>query len=174
MAIAGIPEVIHNFNMYNTGNKLVGITGEVPLPDLEAITATIAGAGLLGEYESPVPGHFGSLEQETGFRVIAPDYFKMADPTQPVELVLRGAIQYTEKATQKLDYMGMRVVFRGRCKKMAIGTVKQHDVMDSSITQELTYYMVEMDGKEKVCLDKINGVYRINGVDVLSKVRQLT
>ena len=57
---------------------------------------------------------------------------------------------------------------------MAIGTVKQHDVMDSSITQELTYYMVEMDGKEKVCLDKINGVYRINGVDVLSKVRQLT
>lgn len=103
MAIAGIPEVIHDFNMYNTGNKLVGITGEVPLPDLEAITATIAGAGLLGEYESPVPGHFGSLEQETGFRVIAPDYFKMADPTQPVELVLRGAIQYTEKATQKLE-----------------------------------------------------------------------
>ena len=174
MAIAGIPEVIHDFNMYNTGNKLVGITGEVPLPDLEAITATIAGAGLLGEYESPVPGHFGSLEQETGFRVIAPDYFKMADPTQPVELVLRGAIQYTEKATQKLDYMGMRVVFRGRCKKMAIGTVKQREQMGSMVSLELTYILIEMDGKERICLDKINTIYRINGVDQLAKIRALT
>ena len=64
MAIAGIPEVIHDFNMYNTGNKLVGITGEVPLPDLEAITATIAGAGLLGAYASPVPGHFEAWSRE--------------------------------------------------------------------------------------------------------------
>ena len=33
MAIVGIPEAIHDFNMYLTGNKLGGITGEVEITD---------------------------------------------------------------------------------------------------------------------------------------------
>ena len=31
MAIAGIPEIINDFNMYLSGNRLVGMTGEVTL-----------------------------------------------------------------------------------------------------------------------------------------------
>ena len=68
MAIAGIPEIINDFNMYLSGNRLVGMTGEVTLPDMEAITETISGPGILGEYESGSPGRFGSMEQEVPFR----------------------------------------------------------------------------------------------------------
>lgn len=64
MAIVGIPESIHDFNMYLTGNKLGGITGEVEMPPFESMTSTVSGAGILGEYEAPTPGHFGSMEQE--------------------------------------------------------------------------------------------------------------
>ena len=78
------------------------------------------------------------------------------------------------KATQSTDEMGMRVVFRGKPKKLAIGTVKQRASMDSSITLELTYILIEMDGKKRVELDKINGVYKINGIDKLAKVRRYT
>ena len=49
MAILGIPEVIHDFNIYNTGSKIIGLTGEVALPDFEAMTETISGAGILGD-----------------------------------------------------------------------------------------------------------------------------
>ena len=174
MSIAGIPETIHDFNMYNTGNKLTGQTGEVPLPDFEAMTQTISGAGILGEYEAPIPGHFGSQELEIPFRVINEDYFKLISPTDPVELTLRGAIQYKVAATQKTDYMGMRVVVRGVCKKIAIGTVKQRGSMDSSITLELTYILIEMDGKKRLELNKISPTYSVNGVDLLAKVKQLT
>lgn len=174
MAIAGIPEVIHDFNLYLSGSKLGGHTGEVALPDFESITATISGAGILGEYEAPVAGHYSSMEQEIPFRCINADYFKMVDPSSAVDLTLRGAIQYNDKATQATDYMGMRVVMRGRCKKIAIGTVKQREGMDSSITLELTYILVEMDGETKVELDKLNGVFTVNGVDLLEKVRKLT
>lgn len=174
MAIAGIPEVIHDFNLYLSGNKLGGVTGEVALPDFEAVTETISGAGILGEFESVIAGRYGSMEQEVPFRVINEDMFKLIDPTVPVELTLRGAIQQTVKATGAVDYIGMRVVFRGRSKKIAIGTVKQGGPMDSSIALELTYILIEMDGKSKVELDKINGVFRINGVDLLAKVHKLT
>jgi P2 family phage contractile tail tube protein len=70
--------------------------------------------------------------------------------------------------------MGMRVVVRGRCKKISIGTVKQGGPMDSSITVELTYILIEMDGKPKIELDKINGIFKVNGIDVLAKVKKLT
>lgn len=174
MAIAGIPEVIHDFNLYLSGNKLGGVTGEVALPDFEAVTETISGAGILGEFESVIAGRYGSMEQEVPFRVINEDMFKLIDPTVPVELTLRGAIQQTVKATGAVDYIGMRVVFRGRSKKIAIGTVKQGGPMDSSIALELTYILIEMGGKSKVELDKINGVFKINGVDLLAKVHKLT
>ena len=161
MAIVGIPEAIHDFNMYLTGNKLGGITGEVEMPPFESMTSTVSGAGILGEYEAPTPGHFGSMEQEIPFRCINRDYFNMVDPTQPLELTLRGAIQYAAASTQATEYMGMRVVFRGKPKNV-------------TITLELTYVLVEMDGKSMIEIDKINPTYKVNGNDVLSKVKQLT
>ncbi len=174
MAIAGIPEVINDFNLYLSGNKLAGMTGEVALPDFESMTSTTSGNGILGEYEAIVIGHYGSMEQEIPFRCINEDYFRMISPSTAVELMLRGAIQQTDKATLSESEVGMRVVFRGRCKKIAIGTVKQREQMGSSITLELTYIKVEMGGKERVCLDKLNSIFRINGVDQLAKIRALT
>lgn len=172
--IAGIPEVIHDFNLYLSGSKLAGITGEVKLPDLEAVTVEVDGAGILGSYESPVPGHYKSLEFEIPFRCFNADYFRMIDPTKPVAITLRGAEQINVKSTGATDYVGMRVVVRGRSKKMELGTAKIGGTMDSKIVLELTYILVEMDGKQAIELDKINGVFRINGVDVLAKVKKLT
>lgn len=174
MAITGIPEVIKDFNMYLTGNKLAGITGENAVPDLEAMTQTISGAGILGEYETPIPGHFGSLEWEIGFRVINEDYFKMADPTEPLELMLRGSVQVRDAATQKLDEVGMRIVVRGSAKKLAIGTVRQRGAMDSSVTVEITYLLIELDGQKRVELNKLSPTFIVNGVDLLAKTKQLT
>lgn len=174
MAIAGIPEVINDFNLYLSGNKLGGTTGEVALPDFEAMTSTTSGNGIMGEYEAIILGHYGSMEQEIPFRCINEDYFKMVAPNKAVELTLRGAIQQTERDTQNEGEVGMRVVFRGRCKNIKIGTVKQREQMGSSIVLELTYIMIEMGGKEKVCLDKLNTIFRVNGVDMLAKIRALT
>lgn len=173
MAIAGIPEVINDFNLYLSGGKLGGTTGEVSLPDFEPITSTTSGNGILGEYEAIVLGHFGSMEQEIPFRCINEDYFKMVSPSKSIELTLRGAIQQSERDTMSEGEVGMRVVFRGRCKKISIGTVKQREQMGSMVSLELTYILIEMDGKERICLDKINTIYRINGVDQLAKIRAL-
>lgn len=172
--IVGIPEVIHDFNLYRPGNKLAGVTGEVAIPDFEAMTGTVSGAGILGEYETPIPGHFGSQVMEIPFRCIDKDYFELVDQTQPIELTLRGAIQYSVASTQATDYMGMRVVVRGKPKVIKIGTVRQRGTMDSSISVELTYILIEMDGKARLELDKINPTWKKDGVDLLAKVKQLT
>lgn len=173
MAIANIPEIISDYNLYLNGRKLIGTTGEVSLPDLEIMSETISGPGILGEYETGAPGRFGSMEQEIPFRVLSADVFKLIEVDRPLELVLRAAQQFTSGLTGALDQMGMRIVFRGRCKSLVPGTVKQGGMMESSIKIELTYYMVELSGERKIELDKLNGVYVVNGRDLLAKIRSL-
>ena len=47
-----IPEVLNHYNVYNDrAKKLIGISGEIELPELEALTDTIEGAGVLGEID---------------------------------------------------------------------------------------------------------------------------
>ena len=91
MEASNIPEVINNYNAYSNGNKLIGVTGEVQLPDLEAITETISGAGVLGEYETSIPGHYSSITQEVPFRILDTDIFSLMNPLDPVDLTFRAS-----------------------------------------------------------------------------------
>lgn len=168
----GIPEVIHSFNVYKTGNKLIGLTGEVTLPDFDAMTETISGAGILGEFEEVIIGQFGSMEQEIPFRILDEDIFSLMNPLESLDLTLRASEQYTVKDTGAVDFKGMRVVVRGKQKSFKPGKVQNGTQMDASVSIEIVYIMIEVDGIQKVELDKLNYVYKINGVDLLEKVRK--
>lgn len=45
--------------------------------------------------------------------------------------------------------------------------------MEATVTLELTYIMIEVDGEQLIEIDKLNGVYKVKGVDMLAKVRSL-
>ena len=169
--VLGIPGVINNFNLYYKGNALVGLTGEITLPDFEGMTETLSGPGILGELEEVIIGAFGSMELEVPFRILDEDAFKMMSPMETLDLTLRASEQYTVKSTGNLDYKGMRVVVRGRQKKMTAGTIKQGGAMDSPVTVEVAYIMIELDGQKRIELDKLNNVYKVNDKDLLAKVR---
>ena len=77
-----IPEVLNHFNIYNGANALVGVSGEVELPELEAITDTVEGTGVLGEIEDPVTGQ--CTDPKTG----ATGYY-------PIRVVVRGKAKTT-------------------------------------------------------------------------------
>lgn len=171
MATAGIPGVINNFNLYYRGTALVGLTGEITLPDFEGMTETLSGPGILGEIEEVIIGQFGSMELEIPFRILDEDAFKIMSPASTLDLTLRASEQYTVKSTGGIDYKGMRIVVRGRQKKLTSGSVKQGGAMEASVTVEITYIMVELDGKKRIELDKLNSVYKVNNVDLLAKVR---
>ena len=149
----------------------MGLTGEITLPDFEGMTETLSGPGILGELEEVIIGAFGSMELEVPFRILDEDAFKIMSPMETLDLTLRASEQYTVKSTGNLDYKGMRVVVRGRQKKMTAGTVKQGGAMDSSVTVEVAYIMIELDGQKRIELDKLNNVYKVNDKDLLAKVR---
>ena len=170
-SITNIPEVINNFNAYSNGNLLVGVTGSVPLPNFEAITEEISGAGVLGSYDTAIPGFYSSMAQEIPFRILDTDIFSIMNPGELVDLTFRASEQHTVKSTGALDYKGMRVVERGRLKSFSPGKLELGKQMGASVTLELLYILIEIDGKTKLEYDKLNSVFVINGKDLLEKVR---
>lgn len=166
------PEVINNFNVYNQANKITGIASEITLPTLSAMTATISGAGILGEYNTALIGHFQSMTQDIPFRIVNREYFDMLRTSKQAEIVLRGSVQCVDaKSGGALSTQGMRVVYRGRPTAFNMGTMRIGDLMNASVTLELTYLLIEMGGTTYLELDKLNSIYKVNGEDLLAEVR---
>lgn len=166
-----IPEIINDFNVYRDGNKLCGISGEISLPEFEATTETISGAGILGEYEATNPGQFGAQELEIPFRVLYGDIFDLMGQ-RSVKLTLRGAAQ-VDDGTGAKEIKGVRVIVQGEPKKLTGGTMQAGKPTSSSVTLALTYIKVEIDGSSALELDKKNHIYTVNGVDMLSAINSL-
>ncbi len=165
------PEVINNFRVYNDASRVMGTTGEMSLAGLKAITATVSGAGILGEYVTAVVGMFQSMQQEIPFRMVDRDYFNMLNTGEQSKIVLRSSIQQRNRAEgNTLSTQAMRLVFRGHPTEANFGTVKIGDLMNASITLELTYILVELGGETVLELDKLNNVYKVNGKDLLADI----
>lgn len=167
------PEVVNNFNVYNGANKLMGISGEISLAELNAMTATISGAGILGEYNTAVIGMFQNISQDIPFRMVNKEFFELINASKQAEIVLRSSLQNVNKSTGgTLSTQGMRIVYRGRSSSIKPGQLKQADLMNASVTLELTYILIEMGGEKKLELDKLNEIYIVNGEDLLADIRK--
>ncbi len=167
------PEVINKFNVYNDAGRIVGTTGEVNLTDLQAMTAEISGAGILGQYNTGIIGAFQSMSQEIPFRMIDADFFGMLNTGEQSKIVLRSSVQQRNRETGgTLSTMAMRLAFRGHPTGAKLGTVKVGDMMNAAITLELTYILIEMGGVVMLELDKLNSIYKVNGKDLLAEIRK--
>lgn len=167
-----IPEVINNFNVYKHGNRLIGVTAEMTLAEIASMTDTISGAGLLGEYETVIMGHFSSIKQEIPFRILEEDIFSLANPMEVQELTIRGTVQESEQGTAKIITKGMRIVLRGRPTTFNPGTIKIGGQAGASVTLELLYMLIEIGGENKFELDKLNEVFKVDGEDIMAKIKQ--
>lgn len=167
-----LPTVTNTYNVYREGNRLIGLSDEITIPDFTAVTEEMSGSGLLGKIQEAVMGHFDSQEMEIPFLNLDDDIFSFADPLEVIDLNLRASQQTLDKKEDKAGYRGVRVAVRGKLKSFKPGVLKQGGKMGSSVTLELHYILIQIDGETKLELDKLNGVYRVNGKDIMEEMRQ--
>lgn len=168
-----IPEKINDFNTYLDGNKMIGVAASATLPSVKMKSSTVSGAGIGGEINSPTIGQFESLEQEIEFNVLYSSAVDMLSPLSVVNLTLRAAQQVYDK-TGGYAFKGLRVVEMGRVKEFEPGKVEKGEGMGAKVKLELTYLLIENDGKAMLEVDKLNGVYKVNGKDMLAGISELT
>ncbi len=165
-----VPEKLINFRVYEGGDDLIGIA-DVTLPNLEAMTETVKGAGIAGEVESPVLGHYSSMELELNWRTLSKPNVLLAQP-KGVQLDLRGAQQVYDSGASEYKVSPAKVVVAGVPKTTELGKLDVGTTSDTKTTLEVNYIKVTIDGKDVLELDKFNYICNIGGVDYLAEVRE--
>ena len=161
MALPLIPESLNDCMIYENGSMHFA-TGDVTLPSVEFITQTLKGGGIAGEIESPTTGHVKSLQLTVNYRIPTHDYVKrQANGVQKLEI--RGANQYLNPESGLHEHKEFKIVARGRTTKADYGKMSPHTTYDSSITYELHYFKILVDGEELIEVDKFNYIYKVGG-----------
>lgn len=166
-----LPEVLNHFNLYNETEKLIGLTGEVELPEFTMINDSLDGSGVLGEIEDPVTGQFESASMKFKWSCLHKDYFKLINTTRPSQLTLRASLQCIDTGTGYTDYYPCKIVVRGKAKTVKLGSAEKGKKMECETEIEVMYIKVVVANKTLFELDKLNFVYILNGVDMLEKIR---
>lgn len=164
-----VPERTINYKVYREGNDVIGVA-TVELPDIEAMSDTVSGAGIAGEIESPILGHTGSMAMTIQFRQILGDVISLSQQVSH-SLQLRSSQQVYDAASGELKSVPVRIDIKGTPKRTGLGSLEVGATTDSEIELELSYLKIYIDNEEKIEIDKYNMKYVVNGVDYLQQVR---
>lgn len=164
-----VPEKLVSYRVYLDGQDLLGVA-DVQLPDLEPLSETVKGAGIAGEVESPVLGHYGSLGLTINWRTIERSVAVLSQPKTHA-LDLRGSQQIYDAAAGQYKTVPVRVVVRAIPKKTGIGKFEVGAPTDTSNEFEATYLKIFINGRREVEIDKYNYICYIAGQDFLASVR---
>lgn len=170
MGVNVVPERLTAFRVYLEGSTDLKGIADIKLPSLEAMTETVKGAGIAGEYESPTLGHFKSMKLTLSWRTIIDNMLKtLRQKAQRFDC--RGAFQDYDAATGSYKIRQARVVVQGIATKVEPGKYETGSPADGSTEIEVLYLKIDIDGKNYVEIDKLNYKCVIDGTDYLVEVR---
>ena len=146
--------MIHNnktiqYAVYNRSSgspKFVGDTTTLTRPNLELLTDTISGAGILGEIDMPDDA-IALLEQKTQ------------------EIEVRWASDYVDSTTGNSSIIASKDIIKGRPKSLSGGSIENNTPNESTVVLEVLYIKHIQNGVTKYEIDKLNNVFIVNGVD---------
>jgi hypothetical protein len=165
-----VPEKLINFRVYRDGTDLLG-TSDVELPALEAMTDTVKGAGIAGEVESPILGHYGSMGLTLNWRTVTSNAVTLAQP-KAHQLDLRGAMQVYDASNGEYKSVPLKCVVKATPKNTQLGNMEVGATQDAVSEFEVSYLKLSIDNQEKIEIDKYNFICVIDGTDYLADVRK--
>lgn len=165
-----VPERLINFNVYDGESKALMGIATVDLPEIEAMSDTVSGAGIAGEVESPILGHFGSMTTTFTWRTIEKAAIALAaQEAHAVEI--RGSQQVYDAANGTYSSVPVRCSMRIVPKTVTLGTFEPGATTDTEQEFEVLYIKLYVNGKALIEIDKFNFVAKFGDKDSLSSVR---
>ena len=164
-----VPEGMINFKVYRNSIDMLGIA-EGTLPNLEAMTHEVKGAGLAGVVDSPVLGHYNSITLSLTWRRITGDIMVL-NTQQTHDLDLYHSLKGMNAGLGQYTTEQLHIYCKAIPKTLTTGNLVVGDVMGTHMEFELPYIKVSLGGKTRIEIDKYNYICKIDGVDYLAGVR---
>lgn len=166
-----IPEKLNNFAIYGGPTSIMQLgVASLELPTLEAMTEEISGAGIAGSIASVVPGHFGSMSLKVKWRTVTTQKIALIAPVRQT-LDCRGSLGHQDSQLGTAPTVAMRVSCSGMVKSSNLGNFEPGKAMGAETDLEVYTLRVSMAGILVLELDKLNQIFRVNGVDYLAQQR---
>ena len=116
-----VDESIINFALYEDANEYLGMA-EVTLPELASLTQEITGAGIAGNVEAVILGHFEAMTTTLNFRTVTRSAVSLNKPGYHT-LTLRVAQQLKDTVKGTKVTQAVKHVMIVESKKYAPGKV---------------------------------------------------
>lgn len=165
-----IPEQITAFRVYANGTDLIGIAS-VELPELSNLTETISGTGVLGEYESPAVGDFGSTSVTLKWTSLTEKASRVLNPFLSLQLECKASEQQADMQTGAKTSIPVEITIFGTAKKAGSGSLETNKKMENETEIEAVRIEHTVNGKQKLLLDKANMIYAVDGIDIMLPIR---
>lgn len=159
-----------NFAIYEDSTEFLGMS-KVTLPDLTSLTQSISGAGIAGNIEAVLLGHFESMTLGLSFRNTTKQVVRLAE-TRRHNIDLRVAQQEEDTVKGTVAARSVKHVMVVIPKSTKGGTVAPATPTDGSGEYAVRYWATYIDGKKVQEIDQMNFICYINGVDYLADVRK--
>lgn len=172
--MTAIPQKLTHFRVYadNDSETLIGVA-DVTLPTIEFMTDTLKGAGIGGEIDVPIIGHFSSMTLTLNWISTTNKMFLLARP-ETHALTLRGSIQVHDLDPAKRKPIHKPIKINVSCvpKKIEPGKFEIAAGQDASTELEVFYLKIWYDDAPQIEIDKYNLKYKVGDVDYLDQVRE--
>ncbi|MDL2279069.1 phage major tail tube protein [Desulfovibrio sp. OttesenSCG-928-G11] len=165
------PEQTIAFRIYKNAGPLLGVA-TAELPQVGLVTDTISGSGIAGEYESPAMGQTSSMTCKLTWISQTAHFYDLLDESSGTQLELRASVQQADETTGLRKSVGLRVSLIGALKSAPLGSLETGKKQGNETELEVTRLRVELGGAEKLLIDKLAMLYRVNGNDALKAVRE--
>lgn len=153
------------------GRTFVQDTTDVTRPDLEFLTDTLKGAGILGEIELAALAQLKSMSHAISLNRSNPKAAALFAP-KTHELELCWVTDVLDSATGKLKTSQNKEIFKAIPKKLSGGKLENGSNEGGSLELEDIYYKYIQDGVTIHEIDKLNNVCIISGVDYAKEIRE--
>ena len=165
-----LPEANIAFRVYNNNNSFLGLA-TLELPDIQYMTETLNGAGLLGEIETPVIGLTQSMTVKMTMTSANHIVFDTMDWTESRLYECYSSEQVGNTTDAKRKEVSYRINFAGRVKGHTLGSLELGKKHENELEFEVFRLEVFWDNQEKLVIDKMNFIHRVNGTDLMAGTR---
>jgi P2 family phage contractile tail tube protein len=163
-------ESVINYDVYEDAVNMYG-TASVTLPDISNMTQTISGAGIAGEIESVILGHFSAMQMTINFRTVTEMAVKLTEQREHL-LELRVAQQSMDSTAGVKTVDQVKYVAACTPKKLGLGSLAPASPSDASGDYSVRYIAGYIGGTKMLEIDPLNYICFQNGKDYLADVRK--